>query len=162
MRRLLVFVALFFSLPAQAVTIDWVPIGNANNPADTLTNCHASNCGSVDHAYYISKYETTNAQYAEFLNAKAAADPLALWSSPPFEPSIRDGKILGRGTSDDKGQLMTFVEAARAWKAVSGGLPLSVTILFEGEEESGSPSLKPFIAAMRSANHARAEASGGL
>jgi acetylornithine deacetylase/succinyl-diaminopimelate desuccinylase-like protein len=77
------------------------------------------------------------------------ADPLSLWSSPPFEPSIRDGKILGRGTSDDKGQLMTFVEAARAWKAVSGGLPLSVTILFEGEEESGSPSLKPFIDAHR-------------
>jgi acetylornithine deacetylase/succinyl-diaminopimelate desuccinylase-like protein len=76
-------------------------------------------------------------------------DPLALWTNPPFEPRIVDGMILGRGTSDDKGQLMTFVEAVRAWKAVTGGLPVSVTILFEGEEESGSPSLKPFIEAHR-------------
>ncbi len=72
-------------------------------------------------------------------------DPLALWDNPPFEPEIQDGKMLGRGTSDDKGQLMTFVEAARAFNDVTGGLPLSVTILFEGEEESGSPSLKPFL-----------------
>jgi acetylornithine deacetylase/succinyl-diaminopimelate desuccinylase-like protein len=72
-------------------------------------------------------------------------DPLNLWENPPFEPKLKEGKLLGRGTSDDKGQLMTFVEAARAFKDVTGGLPLSVTILFEGEEESGSPSLKPFL-----------------
>lgn len=53
--------------------------------------------------------------------------------------------ITGRGTADDKGQLMTFVEACRAYKAVNGVLPVRVTILFEGEEESGSPSLKPFL-----------------
>ncbi len=76
-------------------------------------------------------------------------DPLALWENPPFEPKLKDGKLLGRGTSDDKGQLMTFVEAARAFKDVTGGLPLSVTILFEGEEESGSPSLKPFLEEFR-------------
>ena len=80
-------------------------------------------------------------------------DPLNLWSHPPFEPSLREtaaGKVMtGRGTSDDKGQLMTFVEAARAWKNTAGGLPVSVTILFEGEEESGSPSLKPFLEAYR-------------
>ncbi|MEA3533324.1 dipeptidase [Rhizobium sp. CC-YZS058] len=77
-------------------------------------------------------------------------DPLALWESDPFEPSIKElspGRtvITGRGTSDDKGQLMTFVEACRAYKAVAGSLPCRVTILFEGEEESGSPSLKPFL-----------------
>jgi formylglycine-generating enzyme required for sulfatase activity len=81
MRQLLVFVALFFSLPAQAASIDWVPIANPNNTADTLTNCQAANCGSVDHAYYISKYEVTNAQYADLLNAKAAADPLSLYNT---------------------------------------------------------------------------------
>jgi formylglycine-generating enzyme required for sulfatase activity len=80
MRWLLVLVALCFSLPAQAVTIDWVPVGNANNLPDTATNCWAANCGSVDHAYSISKYEVTNAQYAEFLNAKAASDPLGLYN----------------------------------------------------------------------------------
>ena len=77
-------------------------------------------------------------------------DPLNLWESDPFDPAIKDlgngRKILtGRGTSDDKGQLMTFVEACRAYKAVHGNLPVKVTILFEGEEESGSPSLKPFL-----------------
>ncbi|MCB1384687.1 MAG: dipeptidase [Nitratireductor sp.] len=76
-------------------------------------------------------------------------DPLSLWNHPPFEPRIVNAatgrQIAGRGTSDDKGQLMTFVEACRAWKAETGNLPLNVTILFEGEEESGSPSLVPFL-----------------
>ncbi len=77
-------------------------------------------------------------------------DPLDLWSSDPFDPSIgeEDGKkvIQARGASDDKGQLMTFVEACRAYKAVRGALPVGVSILFEGEEESGSPSLDAFLA----------------
>ena len=77
-------------------------------------------------------------------------DPLDLWDNDPFEPAVRDlagGRriITGRGTSDDKGQLMTFVEACRAYKGTKGALPCRVTILFEGEEESGSPSLKPFL-----------------
>ncbi|MBH0237087.1 dipeptidase [Methylobrevis albus] len=79
-------------------------------------------------------------------------DPLGLWTTPPFEPRLEtagDGsqRIVGRGASDDKGQIMTFVEAARAYIAEIGGLPVNVTILFEGEEESGSPSLVPFMAA---------------
>ncbi|HVK89974.1 MAG TPA: dipeptidase [Mycoplana sp.] len=79
-------------------------------------------------------------------------DPLDLWENDPFEPAVRDiggGRriITGRGTSDDKGQLMTFVEACRAYKETAGSLPCKVTILFEGEEESGSPSLKPFLEA---------------
>lgn len=76
-------------------------------------------------------------------------DPLDLWDKPPFEPELQDtpkGQVIrGRGSSDDKGQLMTFVEACRAWKAVHGSLPARLTILFEGEEESGSPSLVPFL-----------------
>ncbi|TWG91397.1 acetylornithine deacetylase/succinyl-diaminopimelate desuccinylase-like protein [Mesorhizobium sp. J18] len=78
-------------------------------------------------------------------------DPLDLWDADPFAPALaeRDGHkvICGRGSADDKGQLMTFVEACRAYKAVHGKLPCKVTILFEGEEESGSPSLKPFLEA---------------
>ncbi|TYC52272.1 dipeptidase [Rhodobacterales bacterium] len=79
-------------------------------------------------------------------------DPIDLWKNDPFEPSIQtreDGSkiIVARGSSDDKGQLMTFVEAARAFIAETGDLPIDVTILFEGEEESGSPSLRPFLEA---------------
>ncbi|MAU53121.1 MAG: hypothetical protein CMN17_12295 [Roseovarius sp.] len=76
-------------------------------------------------------------------------DPLDLWKTDPFAPEIQDtpnGKVIrARGASDDKGQLMTFVEACRAWKSVHGSLPCRMTFFFEGEEESGSPSLIPFM-----------------
>ncbi|MFO1039608.1 MAG: M20/M25/M40 family metallo-hydrolase [Geminicoccaceae bacterium] len=79
-------------------------------------------------------------------------DPLELWEHDPFEPFIQtrpDGTkaIRGRGSSDDKGQIMTFVEACRAWKAVTGKLPIPLTILIEGEEESGGVNLPPFLKA---------------
>ncbi|MDQ0318326.1 acetylornithine deacetylase/succinyl-diaminopimelate desuccinylase-like protein [Pararhizobium capsulatum DSM 1112] len=78
-------------------------------------------------------------------------DPIELWDTAPFEPTIKElngSKVItGRGTADDKGQLLTFVEACRAYKETAGSLPCKVTILFEGEEESGSPSLKPFLEA---------------
>ena len=70
-------------------------------------------------------------------------DPLELWDARPLRPAgsspAPDGSkmITGRGTADDKGQLMTFVEACRAWKAVTGTLPIPVTVLLEGEEEIG-------------------------
>ncbi|CTQ50947.1 M20/M25/M40 family metallo-hydrolase [Jannaschia donghaensis] len=80
-------------------------------------------------------------------------DPVALWNRDPFDPAIeqtpRGPVIRGRGASDDKGQLMTFLEACRHWKDETGDLPCRVTILFEGEEESGSPSLVPFLTANR-------------
>ena len=77
-------------------------------------------------------------------------DPLELWETPPFEPKIAelpDGRkiIVARGACDDKGQLMTFVEACRAFKAVTGDLPLDITVMIEGEEECGSKSLYPFV-----------------
>ena len=76
-------------------------------------------------------------------------DPLDLWHRDPFDPELQEtpkGQVIrGRGSSDDKGQLMTFVEACRAWKAVHGSLPCQITFFFEGEEESGPPSLVPFM-----------------
>jgi acetylornithine deacetylase/succinyl-diaminopimelate desuccinylase-like protein len=78
-------------------------------------------------------------------------DPLELWHDDPFSPGLKDENgrkvITGRGSSDDKGQLMTFIEACRAYKAVHGSLPCKVSILLEGEEESGSGSLIPFLEA---------------
>jgi len=72
-------------------------------------------------------------------------DPLELWSTEPFSPVVESGAIRARGAADDKGQLMTFVEACRAWIAVHGALPCKITFFFEGEEESGSPSLVPYL-----------------
>jgi len=79
-------------------------------------------------------------------------DPLDLWENPPFEPKIVKGpngvkRIVARGSSDDKGQVMTFVEACRAWLKVTGKLPVDVTILVEGEEETGGGNLPPFLVA---------------
>lgn len=82
-------------------------------------------------------------------------DPIDMWDSGPFEPTIADGphgrRLIARGAVDDKGQLMTFIEAFRAWQAVHGELPVKVTVLLEGEEESGSPSLEPFLEANKEA-----------
>ncbi|MCQ8242128.1 dipeptidase [Rhizosaccharibacter radicis] len=78
-------------------------------------------------------------------------DPLALWDRPPFEPAIVDGpegpRIVARGASDDKGQVMTFIEALRALREADGRLPLRVSVLIEGEEECGGPNLRPFLEA---------------
>jgi acetylornithine deacetylase/succinyl-diaminopimelate desuccinylase-like protein len=77
-------------------------------------------------------------------------DPLNLWSTPPFEPRLikvgDNEQIVARGACDDKGQLMTFLEACRAFKQSGGGLPCNVKVLFEGEEETGSQSLPAFMA----------------
>jgi len=80
MRRLLVLAALLVALPAGAVDIEWVLVGDPGNAPDTAANCYAADCGSVSYDYYISKYEVTNAQYAEFLNAKAPTDPFGLYN----------------------------------------------------------------------------------
>ncbi len=81
-------------------------------------------------------------------------DPLNLWHRPPFEPVVTDhadGRkiIVARGAEDDKGQLMTFIEACRAWKKVTGSLPVDITILIEGEEEVGSKNFVPFMESIK-------------
>lgn len=86
------------ALPAAAVNIEWVTIGNPGNAADTpANNCWTAGCGSVAYAYRISKYEVTNEQYVEFLNAKAAADPLALYNTNM--DSDAQGGIVRSGVS---------------------------------------------------------------
>lgn len=75
------------------------------------------------------------------------AEPLDLWESPPFEPTLRDGKIFARGAVDDKGQLYLHLKAIESYLAVHGALPVNVVVLAEGEEEVGSEHLAPFVEA---------------
>ena len=76
-------------------------------------------------------------------------DPVEKWTSPPFTPTLRDGKLYARGASDDKGPLLIPILVAAAYKSVHGGLPLNVKVLIEGEEESGSPHFDPTVARLR-------------
>lgn len=76
-------------------------------------------------------------------------EPLSEWLSPPFEPTIRDGRIYCRGATDNKGQLIAHVSGLAETLAQHNDLPVNLTILFEGEEEIGSPNLKPFLEAHR-------------
>jgi len=73
------------------------------------------------------------------------ADPLERWQSPPWTPVVRDGRLYARGVSDDKAPMVIPIRVAEAFFAVTGGLPVNVKCVFEGEEEIGSPSLDAFI-----------------
>ena len=100
--------------------------------------------------------------YAEWLGAPGAptvliyghydvqpADPIELWHSPPFEPTLRDGRLYARGASDDKGPMLIPIKVAEAFFAAQGRLPINVKFMIEGEEETGSPNLEPFVAQHR-------------
>ncbi len=111
-----------------------------DTPGHPMVVAHHAGPAGAPHVLFYGHYDVQ------------PVDPLELWTSDPFDPAVKDlepGRkvITGRGSSDDKGQLMLFVEACRAWKAVHGSLPCTITLLFEGEEESGSPSLRPFLEA---------------
>ena len=100
---------------------------------------HPGPGGDAPHLLYYGHYDVQ------------PVDPVELWDTPPFEPTVvehpRGARIVARGAVDDKGQVMTFVEAFRAWLAVHGTLPCAVTVFIEGEEEGSSPSLEPFMRA---------------
>ncbi len=76
-------------------------------------------------------------------------DPLDLWTTPPFEPAIRDGRIYARGIADNKAQHFSHIAAIRSWLETTGSLPVNVKVLLEGEEETGSPHLESTVLAHR-------------
>ncbi|MDQ2889197.1 MAG: dipeptidase [Gemmatimonadota bacterium] len=78
-------------------------------------------------------------------------EPLDLWTSPPFQPAIRDGRIYARGSVDDKGQLFLHIKALEAHLVTRGKLPCNVVVVAEGEEEVGSTNLEPFVEKNREA-----------
>ncbi|MCU1274090.1 MAG: peptidase [Bryobacterales bacterium] len=97
--------------------------------------------------------------YAEWLHAEGKptvlcyghydvqpADPLELWKTPPFEPTVRDGSIYARGSADDKGQMYMHIKAVEALRAVNGTLPVNLKFLIEGEEEVGGASISKYVA----------------
>ena len=102
---------------------------------------HAGTGGDVPHLLFYGHYDVQ------------PAEPIELWDHPPFEPTLVDGphgkRVYARGAVDDKGQVMLWLEALRAWHDETGSLPVRVTVLIEGEEEVGSPSLDAFIEANR-------------
>jgi acetylornithine deacetylase/succinyl-diaminopimelate desuccinylase-like protein len=100
--------------------------------------------------------------YGEWLGAEGAPtalvyghydvqppDPLDQWISPPFQPTLRDGFLYARGSSDDKGQVFTHIKAAEAWLKTAGRLPVNVKFVIEGEEEVGSNNLDEFLSKNR-------------
>jgi acetylornithine deacetylase/succinyl-diaminopimelate desuccinylase-like protein len=102
---------------------------------------HHPGTGAGPHLLYYGHYDVQ------------PPDPLDLWHSPPFTPVRMEGpagpQVVARGAVDDKGQVMTWLEALRAWHVVAGGPPCPVTVLLEGEEEVGSPNLEAFLRAHR-------------
>ena len=77
-------------------------------------------------------------------------EPLELWKTPPFEPTVRDGKLYARGAVDDKGQVFMHLDAIEAHMKVNGGLPINLKLVIEGEEEVGSSHLEGFLKSRRS------------
>ena len=74
-------------------------------------------------------------------------EPLELWESKPFEPTVRDGGLYARGVADDKGDVLARIQALRLYQEKHGPLPFKLKFFIEGEEEVGSPNLAPFVRA---------------
>jgi acetylornithine deacetylase/succinyl-diaminopimelate desuccinylase-like protein len=124
-------------LTAQLASIGFEAVKHATAGRPIVTGNIKSSRRDAPHALFYGHYDVQ------------PVDPLNLWRSPPFEPVLESNpageRIFARGASDDKGQLMTFLEACRAFSG-QGGPPCNVTVLFEGEEETGSKSLPAFLA----------------
>lgn len=147
---------LFELLRIKSISTDPAYADSCDNAADWLAadlrsiGFKAEKRPTAGHPMVVAHGEGTGPRFLFYGHYDVQpVDPVSLWHSDPFDPSLEstsNGKVIrGRGACDDKGQLMTFIEACRAWKKVSGETPRNVSMILEGEEESGSPSLVPFL-----------------
>ncbi|MEM6327046.1 MAG: dipeptidase [Bacteroidota bacterium] len=116
-------------------TVDVMPTGSAEAPGHPIIFAH----------HHVSDDAPTVLVYGHY--DVQPPDPLDLWHSPPFEPVEVDGDLVARGSADDKGQAFMHVKAAEAYLQAEGTLPVNLKMMIEGEEESGSVNLAPFIEA---------------
>lgn len=118
--------------------------GTKDKPGHPIVWATTPGAGKGPHVLFYGHYDVQ------------PVDPLNLWDSPPFEPALRPAdpgnkrdvpgeRIVARGAVDDKGQVACFLEAVKAWKDATGNVPLKITVLLEGEEESGSVNLDRFV-----------------
>ena len=148
---------LFALLRIESISTDPTRVGDCRAAADWLAGeltgigFAASARPTPGHPIVVGHHDGAGPRVLFYAHYDVQpVDPLELWTHLPFAPEVIAGpdgrkQIAARGASDDKGQLMTFLEAVRAWQAVAGKLPARVTILLEGEEESGSKNLRPFL-----------------
>lgn len=133
-------------LKGSGFNVDIKPTGSPSRPGHPIV--WATNQGAADysgpHVLFYGHYDVQ------------PPDPLELWESPPFEPVVKPAdpgpegsvpgeRVVARGAVDDKGQVSTFLEAMRAWADLNGSVPVKMTVLLEGEEESGSVNLEQFV-----------------
>jgi acetylornithine deacetylase/succinyl-diaminopimelate desuccinylase-like protein len=105
---------------------------------------------SAGHPAVLGRWQVSNDQPTVLIYGHydvQPAEPLELWETPAFEPSVRDGKVYARGSSDMKGNLLTSIHGVEALARAQGAPPINVTFLYEGEEEVGSPNLRPVVEA---------------
>jgi len=121
----------------EAALVETAPAGGRGQP---IAFAHRPAPPGAPHVLFYGHYDVQ------------PADPLELWESPPFEPvvlpAVPDGpgeRVVARGACDDKGQTLTFLEALRAWRETAGEIPIGLTCVIEGEEESGSVNLERFL-----------------
>ena len=137
------------NIPDVRAAADWVAArltaAGAENASVYPTEGHPVVCADWLHA---GADKPTLLVYGHF--DVQPAEPFDLWTTPPFEPEIRDGKIWGRGASDDKGGMLIPILSFESFLKTSGKLPVNVKFFFEGQEEIGSPDLPPWVQANRS------------
>lgn len=146
----------FLAFPSVSTQAKYKP--EVINCAEWLSD-HLTQIGLPSQVYPTARHPVVMGQRCEVPNAPTVLyyghydvqppEPLDLWDSPPFEPTIRDDSIFARGATDNKGQLFTHIKALEALLQIRGALPLNVKWIFEGEEEIASPSLGAFISQHR-------------